>query len=270
VVAAVGAGVLALITGAVIALPHWLNTAFRDSGAVLTAVNPEENPQGLLVGPVGEDLASSSQCLLGMNSYFVPEHLGLVGPFSDQALGPWLKTHDATSAGETSFSFVLQGARDGTTIVITGLHTVLVSRTPAPAGTVVNLSTDGCGAGVLYKASIDLDARNPKPDIAVLRDDGTAVHQSTLQYAVSSQDVAAVSVNASTSRFDVQWKLRIDYTVNGRVGQIFLPHGGGSFHTTAVAGDPVLNLNHDVNAPPSDAWTMGPPPPQRPPAVGSG
>ncbi len=223
VLAAIGAGLIAAITAYVAGVPHLLAEHFSSS-TPLTVVGPPTN------------LGAGNPCEL-QGTYIEPATLHLAHTLSTRqvsALAPGIHA----DLGSTSGTETLQ-AQPNDTVVITAIHTVVLKRIPAPRVTVVDIESLCAGAvappPTTYDVSVNLDATNLTPKVKVDSTNGsgktTLVHG--LQVIVTNGSPILINYEADTSTYDVTWKLRIDYTINGQQETDWIENGSLPFHTIA-------------------------------------
>jgi hypothetical protein len=242
VLAAVGAGILGIVTGAIIGLPHLLSTKVFGSPPLAVAGNPSP------------DIVSSADPCSLQGSFIVPGTLHQAGTVSTGQLAALLK--NAVDFDSTDGTYTLQ-ASPGQTVVITAIHTIVLRRIPAPRATEVQVNSMCAGAApVIYSLSINLDATNLTPKIQI-EDPGEAGKMTTvhgLQTIVTNDDPIIIDFAATTHRYDVTWRLLIDYTVNGQSRTALIQNGSQPFHTIAGRdGDTALTFMFNFN---QSSWTI--------------
>jgi hypothetical protein len=158
--------------------------------------------------------------------------------------------------GSTSGTDTVQ-AQPNDTVVITAIHTVVLKRIPAPPVTIVDIDSGCVGSPAdpppIYDVSVDLDASNLTPKVKLESTAGigktTLVHG--LQAIVTNGSPIIISYEADTSKYDVTWELRIDYTVNGQQKSDWIGNGSNPFQTIAeLPSDRVLDVtpNSDLTS----------------------
>jgi hypothetical protein len=144
---------------------------------------------------------------------------------------------DAADPDATSGEYVLQ-ARAGQTIVVTAFHTVLIRRVPAPRATVVTVFSPCAGAPeIFYHASVDLDAADPTPKLTKTVNESKRVPVDRFEDTVTNDSPLVLDFEASSAKYDVTWKFRIDYTVDGQSKTAWIPDATHAFHTLATRPD---------------------------------
>lgn len=222
VLAAVGAGLIAIITGYVTDLPHAVSRALSGKPQPLTAAG----------NTAQQDLGGADPCEV-QGSFIVP---GILHPAANIHAGQLAAlVSGAADADSTSGKYTLQAAPNQT-VVITAIHTVLVRRVPARRATLVNIEPGCAGAAPpTYYVSIDLDASNLTPKVEVGDTQGLKtrlVHG--LESIVSNGAPILIDFTAETHKYDVNWKLRVDYTTNGQEKSVWIQNGSRPFHTVAA------------------------------------
>lgn len=241
--AAIGAGVLGAITAAVIGLPHLLADRVLGSPPPLTVAG----------GPASGTAAAADPCSL--SGYFVvPGTLHPRGTVSTNQLAALL--NNAADADSSSGTYVLQ-ANPGQTVVITAIHTIVIRRVPATRATEIEADSMCAGAApVIYYVSINLDATNltPKVQIGDPARAGKMTNVHGLQTIVTNENPIVIDFDATTKKYDVTWKLLIDYTVNGQSRTAWIQNGSQPFHTVAGRRDDTgLTFDFDFT---SNSWTI--------------
>lgn len=149
-------------------------------------------------------------------------------------------------ANETSGSYLLQPSA-GQTVVLTGLHTVLLRRVPAITQKATVLYVESLCPGaplMIYDASIDLDAANLTPKLSLINEmTGTTTPIRNLADVTTEDQPTQINFDATTTKYDVTWKLRFDYVVNGKAESAYVPSADPPFETDAIVGnDPAYTL----------------------------
>ena len=137
VLAAAGAGVLGLVTAGVLAIPKLIHN-LADPVQPLT-VNGEVHPVASETGTPGSGdiVEDSGSCGLG-GTYLLPAGFEFPpNPTTSSLRAAFDKTPYVDGAWG---SYVLQAAA-GQAVVVTGIHTVLISRKPAPRATTVHVES---------------------------------------------------------------------------------------------------------------------------------
>jgi hypothetical protein len=241
VLAAIGAGLIAIITGYVTNLPHVVSRALSETPQPLTAVGRSSQ----------QDLGGADPCEI-QGTFIVPRILHVANNMRTGQLAGLVS--GAADADSTSGTYILQAA-PSQTVVITAIHTVLVRRVPARRATVVNIKLGCAGAAPsTYYVSINLDASNltPKVEIGDTRGLKTRLVNG-LESIVTNGAPILIDFTAETHKYDVNWKLRVDYTANGQEKTVWIQNGSRPFHTVATrAHDTALafTLNGDQSS-----WT---------------
>jgi hypothetical protein len=243
VLGALGAGILAIISGAVVGLPHVVANKVLGSPPPLTVGG----------GPSGNSTATADPCSL--QGYFVvPGTLHPPGTVSTGQLVTLLG--NAADADSTSGTYTLQ-ANPGQTVVITAIHTIVIRRVPAPRATEVLVNSTCAGAAPeIYVLSINLDATNLMPRIQIEdpSEGGKLTTVNGLQTIVTNDTPLILNFEGDTSKYDVTWKLLIDYTVDGQSQTASIQNGSQPFHTIAGRRDDTgltFILNDDQTS-----WTV--------------
>ncbi|MEV7364422.1 hypothetical protein ACGFYM_09985 [Streptomyces sp. NPDC048231] len=229
--AAVSAGLIGIVTAWVTGLPNLLVAQLTDPAPPLTATGTSSPGSSETArrhpAPTKEDCD-----LAGV--YAVPGTGYAIRPRSTSELSAWLK--DAADPDATSGTYVLQ-ARAGQTVVVTAFHTVLIKKVPAPRATVVTVSPPCEGAPeIFYHASVDLDAAEPTPKLTKTVD-RKRVPVDRFEDTVTNDSPLILDFKASSAKYDVTWKFRIDYTVDGQTKTAWIPDATHSFHTLATRVD---------------------------------
>lgn len=227
VLAAIGAGLLAVITAWVIGLPHLLAVTFGGSAPALTAA--------------GDNPVAVNACSLG-GDFLIPGVRHEPRTLSTAQLTALVR--DAADPMSSSGTYTLQAKR-GDTVVITSVHTIVLKRIPAQRATVivVNSGCEGCcgPSGTAYSLQVDLDASNLTPQASLENfstQSVTGIRIKGLRAVVTNSSPIIIDLEGDTYKYDVLWKLRIDYTVNGQSQTTWIENGSKPFHTVA-------NLNAD-------------------------
>ena len=226
-------------------MPHLLAEHFSSS-TPLTVVGPPTNP------------GTDDPCEL-QGTCIEPGTLHLAHALSTRQVSALVPGINA-DLGSTSGTETLQ-AQPNDTVVITAIHTVVLKRIPAPRVTVVDIESGCAGAPAqpptTYDVSVNLDATNLTPKVKVDSANGsgktTLVHG--LQVIVTNGSPILINYEADTSKYDVTWKLRIDYTINGQQETDWIENGSLPFHTIAeLPSDTELLVtpNSDLTS-----WTSG-------------
>jgi hypothetical protein len=244
VLGAIGAGLIAIITGCVTNLPHVVSRALSGTPKPLTAAGHTSQ----------QDFGGADPCEL-QGSFIVPGTPHVAENIRTAQLAALVSgTADAES---TSGTYTLQAAPDQT-VVITAIHTVLVRRVPTPRATLVLVSPDCAGAAPpTYYVSVNLDGANltPKVEIGDTRGLKTRLVNG-LQSIVSNGAPILIDFTAETHKYDVKWKLRVDYTANGQEKSVWIQNGSRPFHTAATQrydAGLAFTLNDDQST-----WTRHP------------
>lgn len=243
VLGAVGTGILLLVTGWVTGAPQWVETTFFPA------------PPLTVSGSTSPDRFSADRCSVE-GSYVVPSADTPSGTSITLAALTSLLTAHGGQANETAGTYVLQGAAAGTTVVITAVHTVVVARTPARANRQVDLHVGfvntACGGGgpTTAAVSVDLDSDSPRPVITGGDGGNGAPHTvNSIEVAVGNDSPLILDIDARTTKYDITWKLRVDYTINGHPGTAWLQDQDQPFHTVATVGEPVITLTGSDSSP---------------------
>jgi hypothetical protein len=238
--AAIGTGVAGAITAVIVAAPHLFRDEFGTPVAQLTVSGKHSPDKG------GEPCAVDGEYAVGP-----PASNHLPSALKIDALNSWLNSSGAADGGQTRYSFVLQGAA-GKTVFVTGIHTVIDRRAPASGNEIpIYVDSNRCGAGPpQYSAAIDLDQRNPVPDISERNDTtGAWAPVQSFKYLATNGNPAFIDVLAVTRGSDVTWHLRIDYSVDGKADNLVIPGQGSSFHTIAPLGATKYTYIDESNIP---------------------
>jgi hypothetical protein len=251
VLGAVAVGIAAVITGAVEGLPHLLVSTVAGTPPALTIV---QSPS-LASSDPGDPCAMNGSYALAR-----PPHAPRVA--STQQLSSLVA--GAPDENETDGTFTLQAA-PGQTVVVTAIHTVVVTRVPVPSESLVDIMSGCGGAGSTqfsllqtYQLTVNLDASDVAPTITQLNTPAPSSPKAAqgLQVVVTNSSPVLLDSAAVTSKYDVRWKLLVDYNVNGQSETAFIQNGSQPFHTVGRrSGDPSLDylLNADETA-----WNLQP------------
>jgi hypothetical protein len=121
---------------------------------------------------------------------------------------------------------------------VTAFHTVLIRRVPAPRATVVTVFSPCAGAPeIFYHASVDLDAADPTPKLTKTVNESKRVPVDRFEDTVTNDSPLVLDFEASSAKYDVTWKFRIDYTVDGQSKTAWIPDATHAFHTLATRPD---------------------------------
>jgi hypothetical protein len=244
VLASIGAGLLAIITAWVAGLPHQLDPIFHSSTPPLTAA--------------GDDPAAGISCF--GEDFLTPGVRGLPRTVSSGQLLALLQGGaDPSTSGGT---YTLQ-AKTGDTVIITSVHLIVLKRIPAKRATEVTVdpSCAGCCGPTAnsYLLQIDLDNTHPTPTAFfenVRTQNETIVQLKDLRVIVTNQAPIIIDVDAETAKYDVTWKLRIDYNIDGQSRVMWIENGSKPFHTIAVLpADPDIHYAIDSNL---TSWSQAP------------
>ncbi len=246
VLAALGAGIIGIITASVTGLPHLIAEHLTTSPPLTVAG-----------GSSPDDSTPVDPCELD-GTYFVLGTLHPAHTVSTNQVSALV--HDAANVdvGSTYGTYTLQAAPNET-VVITAIHTVVLRRVPTPHATIVDVESFCPGAATAppntYDVSVNLDAANLTPKVQLENTDGvsgtTLVHG--LQAVVTNGSPILIDFEADTSKYDVTWKLHIDYNVNGQQKTAWIQNGSLPFHTVAGRPDDTaleFTLNQDFTS-----WT---------------
>jgi hypothetical protein len=228
-----GAG---LITAAVTAIPHMLASTFTKQQSALVIIGSAsagQQPSGAGSARLGAVSGGSQEVCPLEGVYVVPERVQLRnGTITDADVASLVSI--AGDADETGGSYLLQ-ASSGQTVVLTGIHTVLLRWVPADsiASTKVTVVTGCAGATPpKYVASIDLDAANVTPKLSLVDPaGGTSTPITDPTQVVTQDEPLKIDFTATTSKYDVTWELRFDYVVNGHAESSVIPSSGEGFQT---------------------------------------
>lgn len=225
VLAAIGAGLIAAITASVAGVPHLL-AEHLSSSPPLTVAN----------GSPPASSVTGNPCEL-QGTYIEPGTLNLAQTLSTKQVSTLVPGIPA-DLGSTSGTDTVQ-AQQNDTVVITAIHTVVLKRIPAPRVTVVDIESGCAGAAAapppIYDVSVNLDASNLTPKVKL--ENGAGIGKTALvhglQAIVTNGSPIIISYEANTSRYDVTWELRIDYTINGQQKSDWIENGSQPFQTIA-------------------------------------
>lgn len=226
VLAAVGAGLIAIITGWVTDLPHALHRLFSGSPPLLT-VNGRPTQS--------TDIGAADPCEIS-GTFVVPGMVRAAGNIRTGQLASLI--NGAADADSTSGTYTLQAAPNET-VVVTAIHTVVASRAPAPRATIISIQS-GCAGAALQKfsVSVNLDAANLTPQVHVGGNRGTGARlPNGLQTVVTNNGPILIDFTATTHKYDVRWRFRVDYTVNGQQKSAWIQDGSQPFQTIASRPD---------------------------------
>jgi hypothetical protein len=232
-------------------------------GSASPGVQPTNHSQGAQYSGALGGTSGADPCSLS-GTYVLPGAVHLPKTVSTEDITRMLEK--AGYANETSGSYLLQPSA-GQTAVLTGLHTVLLRRVPAATekATVLYIESLCPGAPLtMYDASIDLDAANLTPRLSLINEmSGTTTPVRNLADVTTEDQPVQINFNATTTKYDVTWKLRVDYVVNGKAESAYVPSAGQPFETDAVvSSDPAYTLW--LNG--SDAWSVQSGNPSTPPS----
>ncbi|SCD64867.1 hypothetical protein GA0115240_117921 [Streptomyces sp. DvalAA-14] len=236
-VGAAALGVTTLISGTVTGLPHlvagmWNRPApaFAVPGKVSPGVTPT-GPFTYTQGPWGEETLCDLQ-----GEYVVPAAAGRSRPRNDHELEALVE--NSAIADEASGNYVFQ-ATGSETVVVTGVHAVVLKKVAASRRTVLEVNGDCSGAGITqYVATLDLDAEKPLPTFTESDPDDrmSSIPVKQLTFKVTEGDPVDLIFDASTTKYDVTWRIRVDYTVDGEAGTGWVG-SGAPFHVIATRPD---------------------------------
>lgn len=244
--AAIGIGIAATIPFYIEGLPHLIREQLTKS------------PPPLMITPSSDNIADHLPSVLPVptnlcdfeGTYIIRRSLHLAHTLSTSQLAALITDADAIDMNSTSDIYTLQAAPKET-VVITGVHTVLVNRVPAPFATVINVypgtSCGGGGGGdtyvSLYLAAVNLDGANVKPKIYYVTGLKTLPLIYGLQAKVTYSSPLVLMLNAETKKFDVTWRYQLDYTVNGQQETAWIENGSHPFRMEAErSNDPQINI----------------------------
>jgi hypothetical protein len=264
-----------LITTAVVAVPHLAGNlisappspppplAIVGSASPVQPTDSAADGQGAEYSGALGGTSGADPCSLS-GTYVVPGAVHLPQTVSTEDIARMLEK--AGYANETSGSYLLQSSA-GQTAVLTGLHTVLLRRVPASTEKATVLYVESLCPGApltMYDASIDLDAANLTPRLSLINEmSGTTTPVRNLADVTTEDQPVQINFNATTTKYDVTWKLRVDYVVNGKAESAYVPPAGQPFETDAVvSSDPAYTLW--LNG--SDAWSVQSGNPSTPPS----
>lgn len=291
-VGAVCAGVAGLVTAAVTDLPGWLAGLSHDpqspvtvTGRVRHGVGPADPPTPAVsttldvvrqLPPTNgaassrapspsvssatpESLPEEERCGLS-GRYVLPDFRPRAREYTDRQALALLRS--AASADRVTGSYVFSAGTHHN-VVITAVHTVLLKRVPAPRATTLTVNS-GCYPELLptYSATVNLDTSDPEPVFSVPDPDNRlrSIPAERLAFKITPDSPALVVFYADTTKYDVTWKFRVDYTVDGRAQSLWVLDGGRPFRAIAPRTDnPALEITRNV----SGWWDMSIP--SRPP-----
>jgi hypothetical protein len=244
VLAAIGAGIIAIITGWVTDLPHVFSRVLNGSPPLLTVDGR----------PTQSAVLGAEPCEIA-GAFVVPATVRASGNVRTGQLASLVR--GAADEESTSGTYTLQAA-PGKTVVVTAIHTVVTSRVLAPRATIVDIESGCVGAAMpRFSVSVNLDAANLTPKVRV--EDNSRAGASLaglphgLQTAVTNSGPILIDFAATTHRYDVRWRFRVDYTVNGQQKSAWIENGSQPFHTVARRpGDTALTFHLN---PDHTSWT---------------
>ena len=255
VLAAVLAGITGAITAGVVALPGLISTMMHpsepltvdgDSRPWATGPTPS-NSAGLI--PSGDENVdppgSWGSCSLA-GRYVLPEKRDFSGKTATKSLEALLR--QAAYADGAAGKYILQAA-SGQTVVVTGIRTVVTERKIANPAMVINVQSP-CVPCLKpdrdYHAHIDLDSEDPVPELSVGVPGGGQVcgtsrreRVNEITTVVTNDDPLVVRLSASTKKYDITWRVRIDYSVDGQTKSIWIGDDSRPLHAVATKGDDV-------------------------------
>jgi hypothetical protein len=262
VLASIGTGIAGLITTAVVAVPHLAGNLINPPPqpppplAIVGSASPGVQP----TNPAGVSGAqyigvTPATCSVG-GVYVVPGAVNLPKTVSTADVTRLLSR--AGYANETAGSYLLQ-ASAGQTVVLTGLHTVLLRRVPAideKATVLYVVSPCPEAPPMIYDASVDLDAANLTPRLSLINEmTGTTTPVRNLADVTTEDQPVEINFDATAAKYDVTWKLRLDYVVNGKAESAYVPSTGQAFETDAIVGnDPAYTLTNNFTS----VWSVQP------------
>jgi hypothetical protein len=231
--AAVGAGIITLVTSAVVALPHWIAGQISDPPSPITATGEIDR---------GDARLFDVNC---GGAFSVPGKITTPIWLDDSALKKLLVDRKAGQRGNESGSFALQARQGGSPVLLTAIHVEKVSSVPAEPGTDIHIAMKPHADCVLPAAEtievdIDLDAANPVRSIMA---EGQAVDPARFAYTINNQSPVNLYVSATAVAHDVEWKLHLDYSVDGKTGSMVLSPDGGQPYRLYGASAPAKTLH---------------------------
>jgi hypothetical protein len=238
--AAVGTGIAGVITAAVLAVPGWVTHRFRASPAAITVAGTAGSRlAGPSLDPNGPIVTDTDSCSLA-GIYLLPGDRTFTSALSTEQLRALVAS--SPDVGGVTGTYVVQAA-PGQTVVVTGLHTVILNRIPAPKDTIVKVAAVCAECRQTdneYHASIDLDSNDLVPQIEFGSPDcaSRSAHPfRTIHTVVTDANPLIIDFIASTNNNDVTFEIRIDYIVNGRQRSAFVMNGDEPFHAVATRPD---------------------------------
>jgi hypothetical protein len=139
----------------------------------------------------------------------------------------WVYDHGGAEVISTMRRIVFQGLDEP--VVITGMHAIVLERTPSLCGGLV--WTGLGGVTVPLVASLDLDSSAPA---------APEFRNRVINLAPGEQ--ATVDLTATALRSEVTWDLGVDYTVGGRAREKILHSDTLHFRTTGQSGSASAHL----------------------------
>ncbi len=135
-------------------------------------------------------------------------------------LGKWAKSANGAAADMQRVTLTIDG-KSQTEAWITQIRAVVVgSRSEPSDGTVISI---GCGEAVSYRlveANLDYDPPKMTPRVRLSGDNAEGVNVTPIEYPlkVSATEAESFLVESVVSRFDVHYRIAVDWEIQGRMG----------------------------------------------------
>jgi hypothetical protein len=147
------------------------------------------------------------------------------------SLNEWARAHGAAWGSPQRLRIELR-ARTKEPVVIHGLTVNVVRKAPPTPGWFA--TTAECGAPLVRRANVDLDATPPTITYAMGKPGDPEQHAMTL--TVTDTDVEILDLWAVTRKADVEWTAELLYTGPDGPGRAKIDHGGKPFRVTTEVG----------------------------------
>lgn len=198
-------------------------------GYAVTRADPPE-PLFAAVRPVAQRCSTD---------WFTPRSPEEVRALRPAGIRSWTDFVDGAAADAGPVLVTLQAVDADRGVTITGVDVEVLSRAPAPAGTVLWAR---CGdPETLRYLDIDLDAPTPTaagrpvdPNaVQVARERGWRTEPIAFPYEITSTDSETFLLNATTASCDCTWTVHFDWSSGGETGTLTLPEAGGAFRVVS-------------------------------------
>jgi hypothetical protein len=224
-----------VVTAAILGIPHAISHLFSNNSPLTISgtAGPEGDKDSSDNGPV----IDTAGCFGG--AYLMPGKVALPNALSPSDFESI--TTNGIFGGGVYGGYVVQ-AKPGQVVVVTGIHTVLIKRVPTPQYTEVIFESSCANAPPAgdrdYHAYFNLDSNNLLPELTV----GTGESQHSepvnqIKATVTDDNPIYIDLTADTTKYDVTFKVRIDYTVNGKMHTGWIQDGSRPFHAVADSPD---------------------------------